>query len=119
MWKFIFFSLFLIGCTHTPAVKYNDPEQTRLENERRSLLIGQWSAQNLVLELKAGGEYILRDLKKPSREEGIWGVSEDIYFNLSKNSPGLYQKYVIRKLSDQHFEFQDQTGKIFQFQRSK
>lgn len=119
MLKFILPMIVLVSCSHAPQVQYNEPEVTREEEERRSLLIGKWKGENSFLELKAGGEYVLRDFSEKVTEEGIWGVSGRIYFNLSKKSPTLYEKYRIMKLNPEFFEIQSADAEELRFTRLK
>lgn len=119
MLKFILPIIILVGCSHAPQVQYNDPEVTREEEERRSLLIGKWKGENSFLELKTSGEYVVSDFSGEVTQEGIWGVSGRIYFNLNKKSPSLYEKYKIMKLNPEFFEIQSATAEELRFTRLK
>lgn len=116
--KYIFLSLLFLSCAHKPEVQYNDPETTKMEAHRRSLLVGKWQSQNSLLELAESGEYLEKDLQGKVRSQGIWGIKGGIYFVLSKQNPSLYRNHQIIELNQREFSFKDpKTAEIFLFKR--
>jgi hypothetical protein len=79
MLKFILPMIVLVSCSHAPQVQYNEPEVTREEEERRSLLIGKWKGENSFLELKAHGEYVLRDLSEKVTGRNLGCVRSNLF----------------------------------------
>lgn len=133
--KILSLSLLLVSCAHTPKPEKRDPRSVAEEDHKRQLMVGKWHGTNLspdgepmeaLVNRKLTGEYEVIYLfgtetpKTCLQVKGVWGVSSNIYFTITKElnedgkklklkpqDSGGYLAYEIIFLDEKEFRFKD------------